>query len=310
MKKHILLQCMVLAAILLLSACTGGSISPETTTAPQEPQADSGQMLKLSVHKDTENAQIFSVEELGGNFNRGLLYRRVKDVTIEVDGKKIPLETALAQGKITEEALWYYTQQDARNGFCQETWESRLGLSWVTFDYGDFSVVMAKDIYETPDGQQHLISSMKVHDPQNGKYSEPIYGSYYDEETYQRIDREDWGLTFTVSDPSPSGLSVQCRQSGGQQIGQLIIGWYIISNQDGFIPNLAGTGESPGLDHPVEMNGETTFTINWLEEYGELPSGKYQIDFSVLDEFEESQVHPLMRDYHDWQYYILEFTIP
>lgn len=86
-------------------------------------------MLKLSLQKDEENAQLFSSEELGGNFNRGLLYRRVKDVAIEIDGEEIPLEEALAQGKIAEEALWYYGQQDARNGFCQESWGSRLGLS-------------------------------------------------------------------------------------------------------------------------------------------------------------------------------------
>lgn len=108
MKKYILLPCMVLAAVLLLSACAGGSLSPETATAPKETQADSGQMLKLSLQKDEENTQAFSAEELGGNFNRGLLYRRVKDVAIEIDGEKIPLEEALAQGKITEEALWYY----------------------------------------------------------------------------------------------------------------------------------------------------------------------------------------------------------
>lgn len=166
MKKHILVQCLVLVVALLLSACAGTSAEP--TTAPTEAQEDAGQMLTLSVEKDLDNAQSFSAEELGGNFNRGLLYRRVKNVTIGIDGEAVPLETALAQGKITEEALWYYVQQDARNGFCQETWESRLGLSWATFDYGDYTVVMAKDVYETPDGQQHLISAMKVHDPQMG----------------------------------------------------------------------------------------------------------------------------------------------
>lgn len=308
MKKYILLTCMVLTAAFLLSACAGGSISAEATTVPQEVQADSGQMLKLSVQKDSDNSQQFSTDELGGNFNRGLLYRRVKDVTIEIDGEEIALEAALDQGIITEDTLWYYGQQDARNGFCQENWGSRLGLSWVTFDYGDYSVVMAKDIYETPDGQQHLISSMKVHDPQNGKYSEPIYGSYYDEETYQRIDREDWGLAFEVLEVTPEGVTVRSTQSGGQQIGILNITLLNIYSDTGYAASAAG---ADGFEQiPLNMNSETEFTINWSESCGQLNTGNYRLAFEIMDGYEPEDVHPLMRNYHDIQVYEVEISIP
>ena len=305
MKKYILLPCMVLAAVLLLSACAGGSLSPETATAPKETQADSGQMLKLFLQKGEENTQAFSAEELGGNFNRGLLYRRVKDVAIEIDGEKILLEEALAQGKITEEALWYYGQQDARNGFCQESWESRLRLSWVTLDYGDYTVVMAKDIYETPDGQQHLISAMKVHDPQNGKYIEPIYGSFYDEETWQRIDREDWGLTLEVLEITPDGATVRATQSGGQQIGTLNVAWVnVYSNTD----DASSTSVADGFERiPLKMNGVTEFTIHWSDP---LNPGKYRLAFEITDVFEPEDVHPLMRDYYDTQAYDVEVSVP
>lgn len=308
MKKHILLQCMILAVVLLLSACAGGNISPETTTVPKEPHTDSGQMLKLSFQKDAENTQQFSTDELGGNFNRGLLYRRVKDVTIEIDGEEIPLEAALAQGKITEEALWYYGQQDARNGFCQENWASRLGLSWVTFDYGDYSVVMAKDIYETPDGRQHLISTMKVHDPQNGKYSEPIYGSYYDEETHQRIDQEDWGLTFEILEITPEGATVRSTQSGGQQIGTLNITCLNIYSNTDFAVSICG---ADGFERiPLKMDGITEFTIHWSDTCGRLNTGKYRLAFEVTDVYEPEDVHPLMIDYYETQVYEVEISIP
>lgn len=307
MKKCILLTCMVLTAAFLFSACAGGSISTEATTAPQEVQEDSGQMLKLSVQKDSANSQQFSTSELGGNFNRGLLYRRVKDVTIEINGEEIALEAALAQGKITEDTLWYYGQQDARNGFCQENWESRLGLSWVTFDYGDYSVVMAKDIYETPDGQQHLISSLKVHDPQNGKYSEPIYGSYYDEETYQRIDREDWGLTFEILEVTPEGVTVKSTQSGGQQIGILNITLLNIYSDTGYVSSAAGADGFYQI--PLNMDSETEFTINWSDACGQLNAGKYRLAFEIMDVYEPEDVHPLMRDYYDIQVYEVEISI-
>ena len=308
MKKQIQLQCIVLTAALLLSACAGGNISTEATSTAQELYVDSGQMLKLSVQKDTENTQQFSTDELGGNFNRGLLYRRVRDVTIDIDGEDIPLEAALAQGQITEAALWYYCQQDARNGFCQEEWGSRLGLSWVTFDYGDYSVVMAKDIYETPDGQQHLISSMKVHDPQNGKYSEPIYGSYYDEETYQRIDREDWGVIFEILEITPESVTVRTTQSGGQQIGVLNI---TLLNIYGNIDYVASTGGADAFERiPLKMDDMTEFTINWSDTYGQLNAGEYRLAFEVTDVYESEDVHPLMRDYYDIQVYEVEISIP
>ena len=265
-------------------------------------------MLKLSVQKDADNAQQFSADELGGNFNRGLLYRRVKDVTIEIDGEEIPLEAALAQGKITEDTLWYYGQQDTRNGFCQENWGSRLGLSWVTFDYGDYSVVMAKDIYETPDGQQHLISAMKVHDPQNGKYTEPIYGSYYDEETYQRIDREDWGLTFEILEITPEGVTTRSTQSGGQQIGILNITLLNIYGNTDYAASAAGTDGFERI--PLKMDDVTEFTINWSETCGQLNAGKYRLAFEVTDVYEPEDVHPLMRDYYDTQVYEVEISIP
>lgn len=309
MKKHILLQCMVLAAVLLLSACAGDSISPETTTAPKETQADFGQMLKLSMQKDEENTQGFSTEELGGNFNRGLLYRRVKDVTIEIDGEEIPLEEALAQGKITEEALWYYGQQDARNGFCQENWESRLGLSWVTLDYGDYTVVMAKDVYETPDGQQHLISAMKVHDPQNGKYTEPIYGSYYDEETWQRIDREDWGIEFSVVEASPTEIILNYTQSGGQLIGQLFTCGYEINNLD-LREGVTRLDTSKLQEQfPISMNAQGSLTLDIETYFGALPAGQYGMYLYLQDTYGEEDVPPLTRNYHDMQCYWVEFTI-
>lgn len=303
MKRHVFLT--LLLVLSLLTGCTSAGVQPETAAAPKEPQADSGQMLNLSCQKDVENVQEFSTEELGGNFNRGLLYRRVKDVTIQIDGEEIPLEKALAQGRITEEALWYYGQQDARNGFCQESWESRLGLSWVTFDYGDYTVVMAKDIYETPDGQQHLISAMKVHDPQNGKYIEPIYGSYYDEETWQRIDREDWGLTLEILEITPDGATVRATQSGGQQIGTLNVAWVNVYSNTG---DTSSTSAADGFERiPLKMDGVTEFTIHWSDP---LNPGKYRLAFEITDVFEPEDVHPLMRDYYDNQVYEVEIRIP
>lgn len=165
---------------------------------------------------------------------------------------------------------------------------------------------MAKDIYETPDGQQHLISAMKVHDPQNGKYIEPIYGSYYDEETWQRIDREDWGLTLEILEVTPDGAMVRATQSGGQQIGTLNVAWFhVFSNADNAW--VAAGAEDDFEKIPLKMNGETEFTIHWSDT---LNPGKYRLAFEITDVFEPADVHPLMRDFYDTQAYDVEVSIP
>lgn len=266
------------------------------------------QMLTISVcPAPNAGATNISPTDLGGNYNSTITYYNVCDVNISIDKKRLTLEDAICQGLISIDEIFAYARIDARNGFCQESFNSINGLTHFTYRYPEFDLRIIYDVYETPDGQQHLINDFGIYEPFTH-----VFSTYTDEDNKYNyaLDREDWGLTFTVTHPSFTGISVHCRQSGGQQIGQLKISWYSIRNQNGFVPNLEGTEKSPSLEQLVKMDGETAFTINWQDHYGELPSGNYQITFHVLDEFDESQVHPLMRDYHDWQYYILEFTIP
>lgn len=166
---------------------------------------------------------------------------------------------------------------------------------------------MIFDIYETPASQQYLISDICIYPSDRNLGS---YTDFYDSSTGNRIDWEDWGITLDCSDISPTGLTLHCHQSGGQQIGQLQIISYSLSNQDGFIPQLNNSYEAPSLNYQLKMNGETEIPIKWEEEFGSLPSGDYQILFYVLDIFDDASVHPLMEDYHIRQAYSIAFTIP
>ena len=58
------------------------------------------------------------------------------------------------------------------------------------------------------------------------------------------------------------------------------------------------------------MEGAAEIQLDWADIYGELPSGEYEIWLYIQDIFDESQVHPLMQDYHDMQIYPVEFSIP
>lgn len=107
-----------------------------------------------------------------------------------------------------------------------------------------------------------------------------------------------------------SGTTIQCKQTGGQQIGQLSVDWYYLVNTDGVELTGNADAQAPECKAELNMGGETTLTLDWTEPYGQLPSGNYRLTLNIIDLFDPEQVHPLMQDFHDWQVYDIEFSIP
>ena len=67
---------------------------------------------------------------------------------------------------------------------------------------------------------------------------------------------------------------------------------------------------SPPMDNVVLKEDDVTkFTLDWAEPYGQLSSGEYRIMLYVHDVYDESQKHPLMRNFYDTQIYNLDFTV-
>lgn len=313
MKKLVRLSLLMLVFALLLTGC----VSPQTVPHPTAESAEAAEPVRhltLSVQQDKEASQYFHPEELGGNFLYGMEYRRVKDVAITIEGEEIPLETALANGDITEEDIFYYARKDARDGVCKTEAKSLRGVSNFYFHYPEYSLKIIYDIHETPDGNQYLISQLYV-------YALRIFGEgffhldptthFFDPETRVYLDREDWGVTFEVQQATPTGMTVICTQSGGQQIGNLSIAFYCLSNASGAGRlNLEGTYGDDSMEAiSVNMEGMTTFSIDWTECYGSLPKGDYYLDLDIYDLFEPEQVPPLSADFHDWQGYSIPFTV-
>ena len=298
---------LLLSLSFLLAGC--GAANPEAVeTAPVE-AAEPKLNISLVSGPSTETTS-FTEEDLNGNFAYGLTYHRVTDVTIELGGTVLNLEEAFQTGALTEEEVFAFTRLDAKQGFCTEEFKSRNGLTHFTYRYPDYNLRLIYDVYETPDGQQHLISNMAIYPP-----SGMILGEYVDfvnEETGQRLDREDWGLTLEVTQVSCTGITVNCSQSGGQQIGTLHVTDYVLinTNTSSFAECLNGSAEIPAFDFAFQMEGSTQMQLDWVDIYGELPSGDYEVWLYVNDIFDESQVHPLMQDYHDMQIYPVAFSIP
>lgn len=306
---------LILAAVLLLCAGCANEQSPapatvSTTQAPTETEPASGEHLRLSVsyHADADYVE-YTSDELGGNFSEGLCYNfNITGVTIDIDGQSMPLNEALRDGFITEEEIFCDARLDAREGFCEETYESLNGLTNFTFAYPDYNIRLLYDIYESPAGEQRLISYMVVYEKGTGLA--PCH-LFIDEETGDMYDREDWGLDLEVTEVSPTGLTLRCTQSGGQLIGHPEIqGYWLVSYDGKDLTRNEGFEATPSLNAILQTNDVTELTIDWTEPYGELSSGKYELTLWIKDTYDESQKHPLMRNFYDTQIYAVRFDIP
>lgn len=259
--------------------------------------------LLLNAEQHSVGWVTIPADQLGGNFPEDITYKNVSNVTIEVDGTVYPLEEAIRDGLITVEEIFAYARIDARNGLCQEHHSTRNGLTYFIYSYPWCDIRLSYDVYETPDGQQHLISYFGISDS-----SGTIYSVHQDEEG-NVIDREDWGLTFTAVSATPTTLTYQCQHSGGQQIGTLSAYSYcIFTDSMSSLDQLKDSQSS--AEAPLAMNGTCENTIDWTGVYGELPAGNYILRLGVKDFYDEEQMHPLMKNFYDHQYYDFPFTIP
>lgn len=298
---------------LLLAVGIGYGIGKYTGQAPVSKAAEpvtAEPALRISVVEDPQAEWSTLLEEnTEDSFTRVSLKNGIAEANIELDGESIPLADALESGRITQEEIACLARLDAKNGCCEQTHATQNGLTHFTYQYPGYNLRVVYDVYVTPDGGEDLINHITIYPVRENENFGP-YVNFYDPVTGQRTDLEDWGLTFQTISASANEISVHCEQSGGQQIGQLSVDWYSLTCFSAEVPELKASPYSPLCNVALNMNGETSFTLDWTEEYGPLPSGKYRITFHVIDHFEESDVHPLMQDYHDWQAYNLEFTIP
>lgn len=309
--------CLLLAVFLICGCAQQSEFSSASTENPvTEPSAV--QRLRINAVSDSEACELIPASELGRNLYDGITYIGVADVKIEIDGETIALESAIRDGKTTTAELLAYARLDAQNGFCQEDYTSQNGLTCFLYSYPDFDVHIIYDVYETPDGQQHLIEDLSVYS--SGRHANINHYFVDDDSEYGTfIDWEDWGIQFEVENVTPTVLTLNCIQSGGQQIGELQVDYYyniysVENGQTAVLPSLQGSGTytQENLPPPIAkimQDGTTQFTIDWTDIYGELESGKYRIRLTVDDIFDESQVHPLMQDFYSRQGYWIEFSI-
>ena len=140
---------------------------------------------------------IVKSDTLNGHYEGNLFFVALQNVTIQLNGKYVPLETAIREEDISVEEIVAYARVDARNGFCAEKGHTENGLSQFTYDYGDYRINTIDDVYETPDGQSHRIKAFAV--MASTVVENESYGFFY--EGNGDIDREDWGIRLVYVAP-------------------------------------------------------------------------------------------------------------
>lgn len=269
-------------------------------TLPLDPESQ-----KLLLQYETGGTPPFLTvkpDTLNGHYEGSLFFVALQNVTIQLNGKDVLLETAIREGDISVEEIVAYARVDARNGFCTEKEHTENGLSQFTYDYGNYRVNTIDDVYETPDGQAHRIKTFAVMAPT--VVENEGYGFFY--EGNGDIDREEWGVQLEVTDCTPNGVEIKSEQSGGQQLGTLsVVRYYLTSQEDrDFYYE-----DTSLLAIPLTMGGTTTFHLDWSNENGPLSTGHYYLVIVLQDNYPEDMLTPMIRKFHDRQSYMVEFTI-
>lgn len=294
-KRFLAIACGALALV-LIAGFSGYAIGKRSASG--HPQ------ISAQISDNEDEYHVFTSDDLGITFNGEVTYNGLSQVSIQLGDTVIALEDALKSGRITAEELIASIRLDAETGVCKESTSSENGLSRFLYQYQDFEVEIVYDVYETPAKGARIIRELcfyplgKSHNASSAYLDDEIPGEW--------IDREDWGITLEAPSVTSSGMVLKCAQSGGQQLGSLRAEYFVLSC-DG--SPVGGQIVPIACDAPLTMDGSCELTLNWSDAYGELPADRYTLFLFIRDEYDPSQVHPLMRNFYDVQVYKVEFDV-
>lgn len=98
----------------------------------------------------------------------------------------------------------------------------------------------------------------------------------------------DWGLTLSVREVTPSGLTLICTQSGGAPTGDIMTGedYCLCVWKKGCWRTVVPVIENYGwnsLAHWITKDADTEFKIDWEWLYGKLEPGTYRLVKGFMD---------------------------
>lgn len=296
-------------AMMLLCAVLMGGLFPG---AKAEGSEGDQRHLRISAMVNAD-AGFTNIPLEQGNYKE-LSLLNLENVTIDLDGAVMTLEDALREGRVTAEQLVAWARLDASQGLCNEVAKSKNSLTEFTYRYPKYGYTLRSvyDLFEAPNGRQYLIADVSIY----ASSTEPRHSLPVDEQTGCTIDFEDWGLDFEISEVDCTGLTIACTQSGGQQLGTLEVQTQRLERKnpdtlawENVEEAQTGTAWAPPANGPLTMGVTSSLFFDFAEPFGSLPAGEYRLTVEIADHYNEAEVHPLMRNYRDVQWYTIEFTI-
>ena len=119
-------------------------------------------------------------------------------------------------------------------------------------------------------------------------------------------DFPNWGLTLSVKDVTPTGLTLVCAKEGGNPTGELMCGtdYRLLVFEDGmwkYVPTVIEEYGWDDMGYPITDGKNREFELSWEWLYGKLPAGTYRLAKDFID----------WRDSGDWDEatYWVEFEI-
>lgn len=301
----------LLGVVFLLSGCTTANAANESVPVSAEISAQN-LCMEVTLGKLSDYTAV--PLDLPGESCTEIEYRGLSAVTIDIDGTTMKLEDAIREKFISIDQIISSARMDAANGFCKEIAKSHNSLTKFVYQYPEYDLVYIHDVYETPTSQ-HLISEFSVCARGVQHFPADYRNNYRNEKSGKPIDYEHWGLTFSVTKANSTSIAIECSQSKGQQIGDLVADFFSVAQRS---VDDSGTITETRMDtvvtelvpsFPITMDGTTEIFIDLSLLYDALPAGDYALYFLVRDEYSDDAVHPLMRNYYDQQLFDIPFTI-
>lgn len=306
--------------VLLLGVCAAfivkgrDSVSPTeqaviatevTATAPEKLTVSlrGNQHLRMAAEAEdgAEHTAIFPAGS-ASDCRTELHYVDVCDVRVEVDGTVYYLEDAMREERIWLEQIYADSRIDASFGYCETFTKVRYGLSFLVFRYPEYELRFTYDDYSLPNGEHRLVNELYI--SQN---------RYDVDSGDNRVVPEDWGVTFEVREVDSSSITLRCTQSGGQQLGELIVDLFFIdpAREGDSIPRLDGNTDIDSYQPKTIISRDTVseITLDWTDIYGELPPGDYWMSLRVRDAYDPADTHPVMSKFESRQSYTIPFVI-
>lgn len=124
--------------------------------------------------------------------------------------------------------------------------------------------------------------------PSGYKENSYVYHVTEDGQVYLPYESPNWGIEFSASNISPTGLELTCSHTDGEYTGLLMTGSsYTLQKK-----TASGWEYVPGVnglivweDKLIELSRNSTYTriLDWSAIYGELQPGTYKLCIHVLE---------------------------